>query len=239
MKPKKFKDWEKSNNPFLSIGEILTDVTSDNIKEISNFYLFNPESDSIIRIKGYTGHLFKRFLDTIYRDYLQVIKNNAIYNSIDSRLYNGGNGNEIDCEFLDIMRENAWMTVIIRLYGLFSDSQNDFYTLSNFITILESIYSADVDDLNEKLREIRQDETSFGTVKILRNKIHAHRDPECQVSLNRNHVVGPLKTLANQIIEKAIDISCLKPYGYSETINLYDFNGNCIWAHIDLKRIHS
>lgn len=230
---------QKTKIPFLQIGETTKIERPEKEKELSKLYTYDQLHDKHVKINGYKEELFKRFIDTVYRDYLLMTKNMGIYNSIDSRLYNGGGEKIIECEFLDIIRENAWMAVIIRSYGLFSDSKNDFYTLDNFLTIFESKKLGNIDCLKENLQKIRENESIFGIVKGLRNKIHAHRDANYSISIDRNDVINPLITLAKEIIEKILTITDIKPYKYSKNINLHDYNGNCIWSQIDLKKIHS
>lgn len=181
-----------------------------------------------LKVTNYTDELFKRFFDTIYRDYLLTKRNLDIYNKIDSKLYRGGY-NSIQCDFFDILRENTWSIIVVRLYGLYSCSKNDFYSLNNFITICKHKYKLDLSEIENQIEEYRNDKQyGFDNIKNLRNKIHAHRDLEFTMSTDRNTITQLPKRIAKKLIEKIVEETNIEPYMYEKGDDTDHYKGNCI-----------
>jgi len=208
-------------------------VPKNKKEELKQFYNFD---DTTLVVDDYTDKLFKRFFDTIYRDYLLTKRNLVIYHTIDSKLHRGGN-NSIKCDFFDILRENTWSIIVIRLYGLYSTSKNDFYSLNNFISICKHKYKVDLGEIESQIIDYHCDK-QYGFDKIikLRNKIHAHRDPDSITNIDRNLITQIPMQIAKKLIEKIIKESSIKPYKYEKGNDADHYKGSCIWDNIDLEK---
>lgn len=218
---------------FIEIGVKISESKKEELKKLYTF------DDVTLKVTNYTDELFKRFFDTIYRDYLLTKRNLVIYHKIDSKLHRGGN-NSIQCDFFDILRENTWSIIVVRIHGLYSISPNDFYSLNNFISICKSKYKMDLSEIETQMNDYRCDKIyGFDKINKLRNKIHAHRDPDFTISTDRNSITQIPMQITQKLIDKVSKEIGIKPHNYDESNNSDHYKGNCIWENIDLEKIHS
>lgn len=221
---------------FMKIGDKIDKTKNVDLEKLKSFYRFN---DTTLEVTDYTEELFTKQFDTIYRDYLLTKRNLGIYHTIDCKLHRGGE-DSIQCEFFDILRENTWSVIVIRLYGLFSNSRNDFYSLKNFISICKHIYSVDLSEIETQIENYRcEEQYGFNKITKLRNKIHAHRDADCIITVDRNLITQIPIRITEQLVEKIIKETKIKPYNYDKSYDSDHYKGNCIWENIDLEKIHS
>jgi len=236
-KPLNYSKWKRSNRRFLQIGETIT-YKGDVLENDFSYYetVINKELKQI-EVVGYSEYGFHTFYNTVYRDYLLFRKNVSIYHKIDGELFRGGQ-DSIDCEFFDIMRENAWTVAILRHYNLFSTFRNDFFTFCNLFTIIEYLFEKDIHKIKERIKAY-QETKEFEDLKELRNKIHAHRDPAYIVEINRGELAGKAVSVAESIFSDLFNVLPCKPKRYVEDLDVRRFYGACVWDNLNLEEVHN